>query len=205
MDSASATNDFGYNARSELIAYDYMGRRFMKAVGGVTNTYVYDGWAMIRESDGTATNSYAYGPDLSGSMQGAGTIGGLLWASLNGTNAFYCYDANGNVTELVGTNGALLATYEYEPFGNIIRSTGPAADDNPFRFSTKYHDDETGLVYYGFRYYDPVLGRWLRVTRLERMAGRTCMGSWGMGRLGGSIEWPADEFLGWGHVLRRGT
>ena len=34
------------------------------------------------------------------------------------------------------------------------------AKANPFRFSTKYQDDETGLVYYGHRYYDPSTGRW---------------------------------------------
>jgi RHS repeat-associated protein len=35
------------------------------------------------------------------------------------------------------------------------------ATANPFRFSTKFQDDETGLLYYGYRYYDPGTGRWL--------------------------------------------
>jgi hypothetical protein len=35
------------------------------------------------------------------------------------------------------------------------------ANANPFRFSTKYCDEETGLVYYGYRYYQPTTGRWL--------------------------------------------
>lgn len=35
------------------------------------------------------------------------------------------------------------------------------AAGNPFRFSTKYQDEETGLLYYGYRYYDPNRGRWL--------------------------------------------
>jgi hypothetical protein len=65
--------------------YDYMGRRIQKVVNGVTNNFVYDGWAMIREQSATVTNSYVYGIDLSGSMQGAGTIGGILSADLNGT------------------------------------------------------------------------------------------------------------------------
>ena len=47
------------------------------------------------------------------------------------------------------------------PIGNLVRQTGPYAASNPYRFSTKYHDDETGLVYYGYRYYSPNLGRWL--------------------------------------------
>jgi RHS repeat-associated protein len=74
---------------------------------------------------------------------------------------FYAYDANGNVTDLVGTNGTGLAHYEYDPFGNPFVATGALAAANPFRFSTKYTDDETGLVYYGYRYYSPSLGSWL--------------------------------------------
>jgi RHS repeat-associated protein len=150
-------------------SYDYMGRRWcsVRSQSGVTTTniFTYDGWAMIRETisndQSPMTNDFFYGPDLSGSMQGAGTIGGILGADLNGTTAFYCYDANGNATDLVDTNGTTVAHYEYDPFGKIIRSTGDTATDNPFRFSTKYTDDETGLVYYGFRYYSAELGRWL--------------------------------------------
>jgi RHS repeat-associated protein len=35
------------------------------------------------------------------------------------------------------------------------------SESNPFRFSTKYQDDETGLLYYGYRYYHAVTGRWI--------------------------------------------
>jgi RHS repeat-associated protein len=47
------------------------------------------------------------------------------------------------------------------PFGEVIRATGPMAKANPFRFSTKYQDDETDLLYYGYRYYSASTGRWL--------------------------------------------
>jgi RHS repeat-associated protein len=57
------------------------------------------------------------------------------------------------------------------PFGNIIRSTGDAADDNPFRFSTRYYDQETGLYAYPKRYYDPELGRWLSRDPAEELGG----------------------------------
>jgi RHS repeat-associated protein len=46
------------------------------------------------------------------------------------------------------------------PFGEVIRATGPMAKANPFRFSTKYQDDETDLLYYGYRYYNVATGRW---------------------------------------------
>jgi RHS repeat-associated protein len=56
--------------------------------------------------------------------------------------------------------GTVSANYEYGPFGETIRITGTAGKANPMRFSSKYQDDETGLLYYGFRYYNPSTGRW---------------------------------------------
>jgi len=81
------------------------------------------------------------------------------------------YDANGNVTDLVGTNGEFLAQYQYDPYGNTITKSGDLADVNPFRFSTKYLDSETGLLYYGYRYYQPETGRWLGRDPLEEEGG----------------------------------
>ena len=59
------------------------------------------------------------------------------------------------------SGGTNCATYEYGPFGEVIRATGPMAKANPFRFSTKYQDEETDLLYYGYRYYNASTGRWL--------------------------------------------
>jgi len=103
---------------------------------------------------------------LSSTMQGAGGIGGLLWINVEtGSHAgryVVAYDGNGNVMGLVSaSDGSIVARYEYGPFAEPLRATGPLAADNPFRFSTKYTDPETGLVYYGYRYYSPSLGRWL--------------------------------------------
>jgi len=61
----------------------------------------------------------------------------------------------------VGANGEFLAQYQFDPYGNTIAKTGALADVNPFRFSTKYLDAETGLYYYGYRYYQPETGRWV--------------------------------------------
>jgi len=57
------------------------------------------------------------------------------------------------------------------PFGEVLRATGPLAKTNPFRFSTKYQDDETGLLYYGYRYYDYNTGRWLSRDPMEEDQG----------------------------------
>jgi len=132
---------------------------------GATDRFVYDGWNLVAEvrdqMPEVGTNYYVWGLDLSGSLQGAGGIGGLIAAVQDGEAYFPCYDANGNVTELVNTNGASVAHYEYDPYGNLLTSVGTAVEDNPFRFSTKYLDQETGWYYYGYRYYSPELGRWL--------------------------------------------
>lgn len=64
------------------------------------------------------------------------------------------YDGNGNVVTLMDVaTGNIRATYEYSPFGELTRCDGDYAKKNPFRFSTKFHDQETGLIYYGLRYY----------------------------------------------------
>jgi len=58
------------------------------------------------------------------------------------------------------------SAYGYSPFGEVISQTGTEATNNFFRFSSKYQDIETGLDYYGYRYYDAGLGRWMGGTRL---------------------------------------
>ena len=75
---------------------------------------------------------------------------------------FVAYDGNGNVAGLFkATDGTSAATYEYGPFGELLRKTGAMANANPFRFSTKYQEDEPDLLYYGYRYYNAGAGRWL--------------------------------------------
>jgi len=156
--------------------YDAQSRRTQKIVSSwngstyvaqSTNKFVYDGWNLIAILDATngLVQSFQWGIDASGSLQGAGGVGGLLSMTIHsGTNAgtyFYCYDGNHNVTTLVNaTNGAIEAVYDYEPFLGILRATGRLAFLNPFVGSTKFCDWETGFLYYGYRYYDPETGRW---------------------------------------------
>ena len=65
------------------------------------------------------------------------------------------------------------------PFGEVLRATGPMATANPFRFSTKFQDDETGLLYYGYRYYDPSTGRWNTKDPMNEEAGLSLYGAVG--------------------------
>jgi RHS repeat-associated protein len=71
-------------------------------------------------------------------------------------------DPWGNVAGLFDLSiGIPVAEYEYSPFGQALRAMGIMATNNPFRFSTKYCDDETGLLNFGYRYYSSNLGRFL--------------------------------------------
>jgi RHS repeat-associated protein len=157
-------------------AYDWMGRRIQKTIydwNVTTGTYkmesptnfVYDGWNVMAELDATTNtllSSYTWGMDLSGSLQGMGGIGGLLTINSGGNTHIAGYDGNGNLTTLVAAaTGTISASYEFDPFGNTLKSIGEFAEENPFRFSTKRLDQETGLLYYGYRYYNPQTGKWL--------------------------------------------
>ena len=73
---------------------------------------------------------------------------------------YYTHDALKNTTALFGIKAGRRALYEYGPYGNVLKMEGNAAEINPFRFSSEYADDELGLVYYNYRYYNPQDGRW---------------------------------------------
>jgi len=146
--------------------------------------FLYDGWNLIAELNANASNAkmrtYLRGSDLSGTAQGAGGVGGLLKLTYVGTqttNAFVAFDGNGNVLALVDTaTGGTLARYEYGPFGEALRVSGSLAAANPIRFSTKYTDEETGLVYYGYRFYSPSAGCWLGRDPIEEAGGSNLYG-----------------------------
>ena len=176
LSMTSLTNAPSGSQLQLAFAYDYQGRRIQKMVatnngsayiGEYTNKYAYDGWNCIATLNSSLTilNSYLWGSDLSGNLKGAGGVGGLIEVTYYGevtTNCFVAFDGNGDVSALINAaDGTTVANYEYGPFGELIRATGPMAKVNPFRFSTKYDDDETDFLYYGYRYYNPSTGRWL--------------------------------------------
>jgi len=130
--------------------------------------YIYDGWRVIQERDtnNTPVCAYTRGSDLSGTMEGAGGIGGLLartryFAGGPTSSHFYFSDGNGNVTYMIDTNQSMVASYRYDPFGNTISSSGSLADQNVYRFSSKEILTNSGTYYFGYRFYDPSLQRWI--------------------------------------------
>jgi len=160
-------------------SYDCQGRRIYAKIMTWTGSayrmadeerYWYDGWNLIGRANlaSSRVQTFVWGLDLSGSMQGAGGVGGALWIndSLTISNQpsthYYAYDGNGNVLGTISaTDGTETSRNDYGPFGELLRSEGMMAKANPLRFSTKFQDEETGLLYYGFRYLDTSTGRWL--------------------------------------------
>lgn len=65
-----------------------------------------------------------------------------------------------------------VAGYRYAPFGAVAQAVGACAATNPFRFRSEYADDELGLVYYNYRHYNPLDGRWLRRAVIGTLGGR---------------------------------
>ncbi|WP_367871097.1 RHS repeat-associated core domain-containing protein [Luteolibacter sp. Populi] len=164
--------------------YDYLDRRIgerrfnslSSSTPDAATIWLYEGWNCIAELDGSwdLRREYVWGRDLSGSLQGAGGTGGLLWMRDGPSDKlhFCAFDGNGNVTNLIGEDGAFLtASYEYSPFGEVMKITGNYAAINPVGFSTRFHDKETGLCYYGYRYLDPAAGRWLSKDPMHELAG----------------------------------
>jgi len=178
------------NAWSNSFAYDGKMRRRIErdyAYLPSSNSYlltnevhfIYDGNVVVEERNASNVPlvSYTRGLDLlaapelsvggSGTLQGAGGIGGLLARTTYGqelpgapTTAFYHADGNGNVTALMYSNQQLAAKYLYDPFGNMLAMSGPLMNFNKYRFSSKEWNDNAGLYYYLYRFYEPSLQRW---------------------------------------------
>ena len=151
-------------------AYDASSRRVCSTASGTITYYLHDAWNVIAEYVKPASGNAAlsrtrvWGLDLSGSLQGAGGVGGLLAETIaTGGNAgtyYTTFDGNGNISEYLDNAGTVAAHYEYDPFGNLTVSTETLAAEFNYRFSTKPLEPISGWYYYTYRYYDPLTGRW---------------------------------------------
>ena len=201
------SREFRYDAKSRLVSvsdwrwdpstdgyvygvvvsnrYDHLDRRVQKITPEAMHTFFYDGWMPIKEIVANANGmtdviEYHWGKDLSGTLGGAGGVGGLLYLTIynsstpnSSTHQLYVpfYDNNGNVMGYWDAQGNVVATYTYDAFGKQIASSGPMADAFSHRYSTKYFDPETGLYYYGYRFYSPDLMRWITMDPIGEEGG----------------------------------
>jgi RHS repeat-associated protein len=143
--------------------------------------FTWDRWVLVRETvdDYTvapvtrALRTYVWALDLAGRTSGkpgqaAGGIDGLVAVSVvsNGVTSLYLpiMDHQGTVRHVVdAATGRIVADFDYTPYGELVAESGDptAIAAVPFRFQTKYYDRESGLLYFGHRYYAPSTGKWL--------------------------------------------
>jgi len=132
-------------------AYDPFGRRIKKVSSAGTSIFAYDGDNLIEEtnSSGGVVARYSQTQNLDEPL-----------AMLrNATTSYYHADGLGSVTSLSSAAGSIANTYTYDSFGKLTNSTGSLV--NPFRYTARESDTETGLYYYRARYYDSSAGRFV--------------------------------------------
>jgi RHS repeat-associated protein len=131
---------------------------------------VRDGELAIQERDSSneITREYAWG------LNRGGGIGGLLAMRQGGQDYNYLYDGKGNVSAVIDSNQAVVASYRYDSFGRLKVTTGTL--DQPYQFSTKRYLDGVGLNYYGYRFYAPSIERWLNRDPISEAGGLNLYG-----------------------------
>jgi len=174
--NASTSADPTVSAESIVYGYDAEGRRTSRVH---TTTYtsgskqvesskmIWNAWLPVCEERTLNGGSvrrrwFTWGRDLSGQLEGAGGIGGLICIQEEGGRTLTPVDDGiGNITAVLDAgSGAVVASYDYGPFGEPLASSGDV-DCCPFRWQSKYWDDACGLYYFGYRHYGPKYGRWL--------------------------------------------
>lgn len=176
--------------RRQEYSYDFEGRlvkiaKFINS-GSVwteeiskSTVLLYDGWNIISEKVGGDVRTYLWGIDHSGNFDGAGGVGGFLAMNDSVSMATYVAgaDVNGNVTALVASvDGLICGKYGYGPFGESLQVAGSVATINSIRWSSKFFDSNANLVYYGYRFYSAINGRWLNRDVIDEAGGLNLYG-----------------------------
>lgn len=141
--------------------YDHMGRRAIKRVmvnGNVTlhQRYIYRGYLQIACIDLTRSNHPGLWLITWDPTQNIATR--PLAIQKDATWYTYGWDLTKNICEVYGPAGYLRTTYTYTPYGQV---TANGDVEQPIQWSSEYSDPELGLIYYNYRHYNPVDGRWL--------------------------------------------
>ena len=132
------------------MSYDRMGRRVAKNA----QRFVYDGYLQIADNNG---NAYIWDPSA---IVATRPLVRFILSSL-GEREYYTHDGSKNVSDIISLDGEIIAAYEYAPFGAVTALHGVSATHNPWRFSSEYAEDDTSTVYYNYRHYGILDGRWI--------------------------------------------
>jgi len=146
-------------------AYNADGLRMSRTVGGTTSDETWGEGAMpLLLQDGST--DYVYGP----------TGAPLEQISSSGTASFCHHDQAGSTRTMANSAGTVVATYTYDPYGNVHACTGATVTingtnkctgtitvTNPLMFQGQYRDNETNRYYLRARYCNPVTAQFLTV------------------------------------------
>jgi RHS repeat-associated protein len=133
------------------MVYDANGMRVKKMANGETTLYHYDlANNVLSETDenGQVRETFIY-------------ANGMRVASVSpdGKMKFFHNDPLGSPIMITDENGNALQRYVYDPYGTVIVSKGE--NENNHTYTGKELDAESGLMYYGARFYDPKIGRFI--------------------------------------------
>jgi RHS repeat-associated protein len=125
--------------------YDALGHRISETDNGtLTKQWVWDGSKMAEErnaSNVVQKRFFAQGEQILG------------------TSYYYTRDHLGSIREMTNSSGAIVARYDYDPYGRVTTITGTVPSD--FQYAGYYAHQPSGLNLTLFRAYDPNTGRWL--------------------------------------------
>ncbi len=165
--TSDGSNTYTYDEENRLLSivnglssagytYDAFNRRVSKTVNGITTYFVYDGDGIIADYDGTGTLSAEY---INGD-----NIDEVLTMERGENTYYYHYDGLGSVTELTDSAGNVVESYTYDPYGNITSALSSVG--NPYHFTGRRLDEESGLMDYRNRNYNLFLGRFMQRDQL---------------------------------------
>ncbi len=159
-----SSTTYDYSSRGELLevalpggntikyVHDPLGRRIAKQVNSVTTEkYLWDGLTQLLAVYNGSNNLL---------MRFEYADARMPFKMVKGGSAYYLtYDQVGSLRVVTDASGAVVKRIDYDSFGNIINDSAPSFEV-PFGFAGGLHDRDTGLVRFGFRDYDPEVGRW---------------------------------------------
>jgi RHS repeat-associated protein len=160
----SKTTRYAYSSRGELLSaalpdgtsiaylYDPLGRRIARKVNGtVVEKYLWQSMTrLLAVYDGSDALLMRF-DYADGRMPVA--------MSRGGTTYYLAYDPVGSLRIVFDASGAIVKRVDYDSFGNLLSDSNPSFTI-PFGFAGGLHDPDTNLVRFGYRDYDPDVGRW---------------------------------------------
>ena len=138
--------------------------RVLKSTVTEEHSYIYAGGRLLRETITTAAaNGTVTTKVLDFAYDAQGTPYSLTYTNGTASPATYYYITNlqGDVTYLIDSSGTKVASYSYDPYGQIQQTTGSMAQINPLRYRGYYYDSDTEFYYLQSRYYDAAICRFI--------------------------------------------